>query len=110
GVQRLREATQHWAAPGTSGVIGTTDEWEPAAAAYANAAASIAHDWDDYLYMGHTGHSAVWAARSRARRRADRAGDRDRALPAAVRPLARVHGAGHQAADRGRAGRAGHPP
>src|SRR5690242_11741664 len=29
---------------------------------YASAAASIAHDWDDYLYMGHTGHSAVPAA------------------------------------------------
>src|SRR5207248_2341145 len=28
------------------------------------ATASIAHDWDDYLYMGHTGHSAVWAARA----------------------------------------------
>jgi 2-methylcitrate dehydratase PrpD len=64
GVRRLREATQHWAAPGMAGVIGTSDEWEPAAAAYANAAASIAHDWDDYLYMGHTGHSAVWAARA----------------------------------------------
>ncbi|MFL5893800.1 MAG: MmgE/PrpD family protein [Thermoleophilaceae bacterium] len=63
-VERLREATAHWAAPGPSGVVGTGDEWEPAAAAYANAAASIAHDWDDYLYMGHTGHSAVWAARA----------------------------------------------
>ena len=29
---------------------------------YRNAAASIAHDWDDYLFMGHTGHSAVWTA------------------------------------------------
>ena len=29
---------------------------------YASAAASIAHDWDDYLYMGHTGHSTVPAA------------------------------------------------
>ena len=29
---------------------------------FASAAASIAHDWDDYLYMGHTGHSAVPAA------------------------------------------------
>ncbi len=29
---------------------------------YASAAASMAHDWDDYLYMGHTGHSAVPAA------------------------------------------------
>src|SRR3954454_20841787 len=63
-VTRLREATSYWAAPGAVGVIGTDDEWEPAAAAYANAAASMAHDWDDYIYMGHTGHSAVWAARA----------------------------------------------
>jgi 2-methylcitrate dehydratase PrpD len=63
-VERLREATSYWAAPGSVGVIGTDEEWEPAAAAYANAAASMAHDWDDYLYMGHTGHSAVWAARA----------------------------------------------
>src|SRR4051794_29287758 len=63
-VARLREATAYWAAPGSVGVIGTDEEWEPAAAAYANAAASMAHDWDDYLYMGHTGHSAVWAARA----------------------------------------------
>jgi 2-methylcitrate dehydratase PrpD len=47
GVKRLRAAT------------GPLDG--PAATAYLNAAASIAHDWDDYLYMGHTGHSAVWA-------------------------------------------------
>ncbi|MEA2493168.1 MAG: hypothetical protein QOJ29_1079 [Thermoleophilaceae bacterium] len=63
-VARLREATSYWAAPGAVGVIGSDDEWEPAAAAYANAAASMAHDWDDYIYMGHTGHSAVWAARA----------------------------------------------
>jgi hypothetical protein len=31
---------------------------------YASAAASMAHDWDDYLYMGHTGHSAVPTARA----------------------------------------------
>jgi len=29
---------------------------------YRSAVASIAHDWDDYLFMGHTGHSAVPAA------------------------------------------------
>jgi 2-methylcitrate dehydratase PrpD len=63
-VQALREATSYWAAPGEVGVIGTDDEWEPAAAAYVNAASSMAHDWDDYIYMGHTGHSAVWAARA----------------------------------------------
>jgi 2-methylcitrate dehydratase PrpD len=63
-VARLREATGYWAAPGSVGVLGSDEEWEPAAAAYANAAASMAHDWDDYLYMGHTGHAAVWAARA----------------------------------------------
>ncbi|MFL5869292.1 MAG: MmgE/PrpD family protein [Thermoleophilaceae bacterium] len=31
---------------------------------YAGAAASIAHDWDDYLFMGHTGHSSVWTGRA----------------------------------------------
>ena len=36
----------------------------PVGEVYAGAAASMAHDWDDYLYMGHTGHSAVWAARA----------------------------------------------
>jgi 2-methylcitrate dehydratase PrpD len=52
GVKRLQAAARR------SGGEG------PAATAYANAAASIAHDWDDYLYMGHTGHSAVWASRA----------------------------------------------
>ena len=64
GVVRLRDAVRTWAADGPAGVVGEADPLEPAAAAYANAAASIAHDWDDYLYMGHTGHSAVWAARA----------------------------------------------
>ena len=36
----------------------------PVGEVYAGAAASIAHDWDDYLFMGHTGHSAVWTARA----------------------------------------------
>jgi hypothetical protein len=36
----------------------------PLGEVYAGAAASIAHDWDDYLFMGHTGHSAVWVARA----------------------------------------------
>jgi 2-methylcitrate dehydratase PrpD len=34
----------------------------PVGEVYGSAAASIAHDWDDYLFMGHTGHSAVPAA------------------------------------------------
>src|SRR3954454_12713750 len=63
-VARLREGSSYWAAPGPVGVIGGDEEWEAAAAAYANAAASMAHDWDDYLSMGHSGHSAVWASRA----------------------------------------------
>jgi MmgE/PrpD N-terminal domain/MmgE/PrpD C-terminal domain len=49
----------------------------PAGEVYRSAAASIAHDWDDYLFMGHTGHSAVPAA-------AAFAGDPERVLLAAV--------------------------
>jgi hypothetical protein len=50
----------------------------PVGEVYAGAAASIAHDWDDYLFMGHTGHSAVWAARAFA------PDDPDRALAAQI--------------------------
>src|SRR4051812_38171022 len=44
---------------------------------YTGAAASMAHDWDDYLYMGHTGHSAVPTAHAFS-------ADPDRALVAQV--------------------------
>ncbi|HEV3229548.1 MAG TPA: MmgE/PrpD family protein [Solirubrobacteraceae bacterium] len=50
-----REAAAPFAAVAPSGPLGEV---------YAGAAASIAHDWDDYLFMGHTGHSAVWTARA----------------------------------------------
>ncbi len=45
---------------------------------YRSAVASIAHDWDDYLFMGHTGHSAVPAAAAFAE------GDAERELLARV--------------------------
>ncbi len=35
---------------------------DPSTACFVNAAASMSHDFDDYLYMGHTGHSAVFGA------------------------------------------------
>ena len=35
---------------------------DPYTAAFRNAAASTVHDYDDYLFMGHTGHSAVFAS------------------------------------------------
>jgi 2-methylcitrate dehydratase PrpD len=50
----------------------------PVGGIYRSAAASIAHDWDDYLFMGHTGHSAVPAAAAFA------GGDRERELVAQV--------------------------
>src|SRR3954451_17704383 len=43
---------------------------------YRGATASMAHDWDDYLYMGHPGHSSVWVARAFA------GGDGERGLAA----------------------------
>jgi 2-methylcitrate dehydratase PrpD len=46
-------------------------------ALYTSAVASMAHDWDDYLYMGHTGHSAVPASTAFT-------ADEDRALVAQV--------------------------
>jgi hypothetical protein len=49
----------------------------PVGEIYRSAAASIAHDWDDYLFMGHTGHSAVPAAAAFAE-------DEERALVAQV--------------------------
>jgi len=49
----------------------------PVGEVYRSAVASIAHDWDDYLFMGHTGHSAVPAA-------AAFAADPERALLAQV--------------------------
>jgi hypothetical protein len=49
----------------------------PVGEVYRSAVASIAHDWDDYLFMGHTGHSAVPAA-------AAFAPDAERALVAQV--------------------------
>jgi 2-methylcitrate dehydratase PrpD len=49
----------------------------PVGEIYRSAVASIAHDWDDYLFMGHTGHSAVPAAAAFAE-------DKERALVAQV--------------------------
>lgn len=63
-VQDLKRAVRKLESPGPSRVAGERYRLAAPAAAYVNAAASIAHDWDDYLLMGHTGHSAVWASRA----------------------------------------------
>ncbi|HEY5710014.1 MAG TPA: MmgE/PrpD family protein [Solirubrobacterales bacterium] len=62
------EAAAQFAAVASEGPVGEI---------YRSATASIAHDWDDYLFMGHTGHSAVPAA-------AAFAGDSERRLVAQV--------------------------
>jgi hypothetical protein len=68
-LERARRQTTAVLAAGRAGELAA----EPFAAAapdgapgevYRGAAASIAHDWDDYLFMGHTGHSSVWTARA----------------------------------------------
>jgi 2-methylcitrate dehydratase PrpD len=56
-VEAGRAAGERAAAP-FAGVAGEG----PVGEVYRSAVASIAHDWDDYLFMGHTGHSAVPAA------------------------------------------------
>ncbi len=63
-VKRLRSAVLGNESEGQCSVIGASQKLAAPEATYANAAASIAHDWDDYLYMGHTGHSSVWASQA----------------------------------------------
>lgn len=46
---------------GRSTVAGSREKRGPVDAAFANAAYSMAHDFDDIVWMGHTCHSAVWA-------------------------------------------------
>jgi 2-methylcitrate dehydratase PrpD len=47
---------------GTSTEIVTGARLAPASAAFVNACFSMAEDYDDIIWMGHTGHSAVFAA------------------------------------------------
>ncbi len=64
GARAGERAAAPFAAAGGDGPLGEI---------FAGAAASIAHDWDDYLFMGHTGHSSVWASRAFAGDDSDRA-------------------------------------
>ncbi len=50
-----------WGA-GESPVLATGARVGLHAALLANASASMAFDYDDYLFLGHTGHSAVWTS------------------------------------------------
>ncbi|MFW6051863.1 MAG: MmgE/PrpD family protein [Myxococcota bacterium] len=55
-------STEAFGGPGPATVVGNGLRRMPADAAFANAACSMAHDFDDVVWMGHTGHSSVFAA------------------------------------------------
>jgi len=61
-LQRQSIAAGRAAGEGEAGPFAVAAPEGPVGEIYRSAVASIAHDWDDYLFMGHTGHSAVPAA------------------------------------------------
>ncbi len=64
-----------FAGDGRSTVIAAGRRCSVADAALANAAYSMAQDFDDIVWMGHTGHSAVWAALAVAEQEGARTAD-----------------------------------
>lgn len=57
----IARAVSDFAGPGRATVLATGATLGPADAALANCACSMAEDFDDIVWMGHTCHSAVWA-------------------------------------------------
>jgi len=55
-------ATEGGGATGRTATVVGGERADPYTAAFTNAAAHTVHDYDDYLFMGHTGHSAVFAS------------------------------------------------
>ncbi|MFW6087241.1 MAG: MmgE/PrpD family protein [Myxococcota bacterium] len=74
-------STEAFGGGGNATVLGTGARSTPADAAFANAACSMAHDFDDVVWMGHTGHSTVLASLAVAE---DRGADGRRLLEAIV--------------------------
>jgi 2-methylcitrate dehydratase PrpD len=56
------EVARTWGTGAEATVLGTGERLPRPGAIFANACASVAFDFDDYLFAGHTGHSAVCAA------------------------------------------------
>ncbi|MGH7812735.1 MAG: MmgE/PrpD family protein [Candidatus Binataceae bacterium] len=62
---KIHAAAREWGEPGRDGavtVIGRREQLPIHQALHVNAAQSIVHDFDDYLFAGHTGHSAILPA------------------------------------------------
>lgn len=60
--QKVVAAVRGWSAPGPCTLIPFGDRLGLFDAVYAASALGMALDYDDYLYMGHTGHSSVLAS------------------------------------------------
>lgn len=60
--QHVLEAARRFAPEGPFPVVATGLRVGLEAALAVNSAHGMAQDYDDYLFMGHTGHSAVWTA------------------------------------------------
>ena len=58
----IERAARSIAGRGRATVLSTGERLPPVDAAWVNAAASMAHDYDDVVWMGHTCHSAVFAS------------------------------------------------
>jgi 2-methylcitrate dehydratase PrpD len=56
---RLARVAQRWGRADQATIIPSGAKVPLHAACYVNAASSVAYDFDDYLFAGHTGHSAV---------------------------------------------------
>ena len=48
-------------------VAAASGRWHPYGDLFARLSWSVVHDYDDYLFAGHTGHSAVWTVMGEAR-------------------------------------------
>jgi 2-methylcitrate dehydratase PrpD len=59
---KVRRAAARWGRAADASLIPTGERVPLHAACYANAASSVAFDFDDYLFAGHTGHSSVLGA------------------------------------------------
>ena len=66
--QKVIAAATAWAGDGPCTIIPTGKKADLLTAVWANAALSVALDYDDYLLFGHTGHSAVAVSLAMAER------------------------------------------
>src|SRR5207245_6229790 len=59
---KVRAPAQRWGSGEDATIFPTGPRAPLHAACYVNAASSVAFDFDDYLFAGHTGHSSVLGA------------------------------------------------